>query len=106
MHARRFGHRMAVGGATAELSHSSGDVVSAVASAHQGVMLWADGDATTQYVRVPLDDMIEQSLSAHGTVVNLDIDDAADEPMRAGVEAAIAEATRVLVSSRAVTRFE
>ncbi len=97
---------MAVGGATAELSHSSGDVVSAVASAHQGVMLWADGDATTQYVRVPLDDMIEQSLSAYGTVVNLDIDDAADEPMRAGVEAAMAEATRVLVSSRAVTRFE
>ncbi|WP_055476153.1 hypothetical protein [Gordonia sp. HS-NH1] len=94
------------GGVTAELSHSSGDVVSAVASGEEGLRSWAEGRAPRQYVRVLFDDLIEQSLSAYGAVVNLDIDDVADEPMRAGAEDAMAEATRVLVAARSVTLLE
>lgn len=94
------------GGVTAELSHSSGDVVSAVASGHEGLRSWAENRAPRQYVRVLFDDLIEQSLSAYGAVVNLDIDDVADEPMRAGVEDAMAQATRVLVAARSVTLLD
>lgn len=94
------------GGVTAELSHSSGDVVSAVASGHEGLRSWAEDRAPRHYVRVLFDDLIEQTLSAYGAVVNLDIDDAADEPMRAGVEDAMAQATRVLVAARSVTLLD
>ncbi|MCX2753682.1 MULTISPECIES: hypothetical protein [unclassified Gordonia (in: high G+C Gram-positive bacteria)] len=94
------------GGVTAELSHSSGDVVSSVASGEEGLRLWAEDRAPRQYVRVLFDDLIEQSLSAFGAVVNLDIDNVADEPMRAGVEDAMGEATRVLVAARSVTLLD
>lgn len=94
------------GGVSAELSHSSADVVGAVASTREGLAMWRDGRTTRQHVRVLTDDMTEQALAAYGTVVNLDVEDLADEPMRDGTEAALSDAVRVIVAARAATMLD